>query len=122
MHFALLLVSSAQAHVSLNTNYGAESGGYFQTSIKVPHGKSGMHTSKLVLEVPRGMLSIKPEVPAGWSVAMSTYEVTLHSNSPLPPLTLTLGFVLRRTAGSRRPLHVARQPRHHRPGQGHLDG
>lgn len=32
---ALLLVSSSSAHVSLVPNYGAASGGYFQTSIKV---------------------------------------------------------------------------------------
>jgi len=61
--------------VSLVPNYGAASGGYFQTSIKVPHGHSGRHTTKMILHVPRGMLSVKPTKPAGWSVAMSTYDL-----------------------------------------------
>ena len=72
---ALLLVSSSSAHVSLVPNYGAASGGYFQTSIKVPHGHSGVHTTKMTLHVPRGIVSIKPEQPAGWSVTTTTYEL-----------------------------------------------
>ena len=72
---ALLIVSSSSAHVSLVPNYGAASGGYFQTSIKVPHGHSGVHTTKMILHVPRGIVSIKPEQPAGWSVATTTYEL-----------------------------------------------
>jgi len=72
---ALLLASSSSAHVSLVPNYGAASGGYFQTSIKVPHGHSGVHTTKMTLHVPRGIVSIKPEQPAGWSVTTTTYEL-----------------------------------------------
>lgn len=72
---AFLLVSSSSAHVSLVPNSGAASGGYFQTSIKIPHGHANMHTTKMVIHVPRGVLSAKPEVPAGWSVDTSSYDL-----------------------------------------------
>lgn len=88
---ALLLVSSSSAHVSLVPNSGAASGGYFQTSIKIPHGHKnaqgvGIHTTKMVLHVPKGILSIKPEPPVGWTVESTTYDLapedryTSHGN------------------------------------------
>ena len=88
---ALLLVSSSSAHVSLVPNSGAASGGYFQTSIKIPHGHKnaqgvGMHTTKMVLHVPKGILSIRPEPPVGWTVETTMYDLaeedryTSHGN------------------------------------------
>ena len=88
---ALLLVSSSSAHVSLVPNSGAASGGYFQTSIKIPHGHKnaqggGMHTTKMVLHVPKGILSIRPEPPVGWTVESTMYDLaeedryTSHGN------------------------------------------
>ena len=53
---ALLLATAPHAHISMNPNYGAASGGYFMTHMKVPHGHYGMHTVKFVLHVPRGAL------------------------------------------------------------------
>jgi len=88
---ALLLVSSSSAHVSLVPNSGAASGGYFQTSIKIPHGHKnaqgvGMHTTRMVLHVPKGILSIRPEPPVGWTVESTMYDLaeedryTSHGN------------------------------------------
>ena len=83
---ALLLASSAHAHITMNPNYGADSGGYMMTHIKVPHGHRGLHTTKFVLHVPRGVASARPEVPAGWSVAVAEYDLaeedryTSHGN------------------------------------------
>ena len=88
---ALLLVSSSSAHVSLVPNSGAASGGYFQTSIKIPHGHKnaqgvGMHTTRMVLHVPKGILSIRPEPPVGWTVETTMYDLaeedryTSHGN------------------------------------------
>jgi uncharacterized protein YcnI len=45
-----------------------------------------MHTTKMVVHVPKGILSIKPEPPAGWTVESSTYDLapedryTSHGN------------------------------------------
>jgi uncharacterized protein YcnI len=72
---ALLLVAAAEAHISMNPNYGAASGGYFLSSMKVPHGAYGMHTSRMVLHVPKGVMSVKPEVPAGWNVSVESYTL-----------------------------------------------
>eukprot|EP00322_Chrysochromulina_rotalis_P028732 CAMPEP_0115846542 /NCGR_PEP_ID=MMETSP0287-20121206/9914_1 /TAXON_ID=412157 /ORGANISM="Chrysochromulina rotalis, Strain UIO044" /LENGTH=320 /DNA_ID=CAMNT_0003300335 /DNA_START=78 /DNA_END=1040 /DNA_ORIENTATION=+ len=59
----------------MNPNYGAETGGYFSTAIKVPHGEHGMHTTSMVLHVPRGVHSAVPEVPPGWSVNVTKYDL-----------------------------------------------
>ena len=71
---ALLLVSSPMAHISMNPNYGAASGGYFMATMKIPHGERGMHSTKFVLHVPRGVATVRPEVPMGWSVDMQMYD------------------------------------------------
>ena len=67
---ALLLVSSPMAHISMNPNYGAASGGYFMATMKIPHGERGMHSTKFVLHVPRGVATVRPEVPMGWIFGM----------------------------------------------------
>ena len=72
--------------LAVNPNYGAASGGYFTTVVKVPHGHSEMYTTKLVMHMPRGILSVKPEVPAGWNATVITYDLapedryTSHGN------------------------------------------
>lgn len=45
--------------------YGAATGGYFASTIKIPHGEHGMHTTRLVVHVPKGVASVRPEVPLG---------------------------------------------------------
>ena len=72
---AALLVNIVHGHISMVPNYGAASGGYFMTSIKIPHGHGDMHTSKIVLHVPRGIASARPESPHGWSVNITTYDL-----------------------------------------------
>ena len=64
-----LLVGSAHAHITMNPNYGAETGGYFGTAIKVPHGEHGMHTTSMVLHVPRGVHSAVPVSAMGFQPA-----------------------------------------------------
>lgn len=45
------------------------------THLKVPHGFEGMRTTRLSLQLPRGVASARPEVPFGWSVNMSEYDL-----------------------------------------------
>lgn len=74
------------AHITMNPNYGAASGGYFQTTVKIPHGEPGMHTTRLVIHIPSGVQSARPEVPFGWSVNVTEYQLapedryTSHGN------------------------------------------
>ena len=72
---ALLIASSPMAHISMVPNYGAASGGYFMTHVKIPHGHGDLHTSKMILHVPRGIASVRPEAPHGWSVNITTYDL-----------------------------------------------
>jgi len=70
-----LSVIGVSAHVSMVPNYGGESGGYMYSAIKVPHGEKGMHTTRMVVHVPRGVLSARPEVPSGWNVTVINYDL-----------------------------------------------
>ena len=72
------IVVSLLTHITLSPNYGASSGMYFMTHIKVPHGQTGMHTVGLELSLPRGIASARPEVPPGWTVNVTTYELSLQ--------------------------------------------
>ena len=60
------------SHITLNPNFGGESGGYFHTTIRVPHGAVGLHTTGLHIDVPRGIVVAKPEVPEDWSARIET--------------------------------------------------
>ena len=64
MFTILTLITS---HITLNPDFGGESGGYFHTTIRVPHGAKGLHTTKLDITVPDGILIAKPEVPEDWT-------------------------------------------------------
>ena len=60
--FALLtmLFGATSAHTTLNPNYGAGAGGYFKTSLKVPHGTHMKETTKIKVTVPHGYVINKP--------------------------------------------------------------
>lgn len=70
----LILLSTAFiSHVTFNPNEGALSGGYFHTTLRVPHGSPGLHTTKLNISIPIGVYKVIPEVPSDW-VANITYR------------------------------------------------
>lgn len=71
----LLWYPAAGSHITLNPNYGAESGGYFFTEMSVPHGHRGLHTTRLSVNIPRGIASARPEALAGWRVNVTHYEL-----------------------------------------------
>lgn len=75
LHFSTLF---ALSHISLNPNFGGFSGGYFHTTIRVPHGAAGLHTTRLEVDVPQGILVLKPEVPEDWAVDIQTRELAEH--------------------------------------------
>ena len=42
------------------------------TTMRIPHGQSNMHTVELEVEIPHGILVLKPEVPEDWTVNIET--------------------------------------------------
>ena len=70
------LLPAFSSHITLNPNFGAFSGGYFHTTLRVPHGTSDMHTTSLVIDVPHGILVVKPEVPEGWSAVIEKRDLS----------------------------------------------
>lgn len=72
---SLLAHLAPLAHITMNPNYGGGSGGYFFTQMKVPHGEAGMHTTQLVMDVPRGVSAVRPEAPPAWNVTVISYTL-----------------------------------------------
>lgn len=93
----LAVISATWAHITFNPDLGATSGGYFHTTLRVPHGANGLHTTRLVVDVPYGVLVLKPEVPEGWAAEVETRQLAEYerysSHGALvteAPLRLTL--------------------------------
>lgn len=57
----------ASAHVTLNPNT-AVAGSYFNGKIRVPHGCGEFATTSVIVTIPDGILSVKPENIAGWKI------------------------------------------------------
>jgi periplasmic copper chaperone A len=60
-------VSSASAHVTLERRQ-APVGSYYKAVFAVPHGCAGSPTVKVRVQVPEGVIGIKPMPKAGWTV------------------------------------------------------
>jgi uncharacterized protein YcnI len=79
---ALALVASpACAHVTLE-NRQAAVGSYYKAVFAVPHGCAGEATVKVRVQIPEGVIGVKPMPKPGWTVETVTgkyaTEYTLH--------------------------------------------
>jgi uncharacterized protein YcnI len=65
----------ASAHASVQM-YGesAKAGGYGVVFIRVPHGKPGLTTNVVEVQIPEGVASVKPQRIAGWSERVNYAE------------------------------------------------
>jgi periplasmic copper chaperone A len=76
---AVLAAAPASAHVTLESR-PAMVGGYFKAVFGVPHGCAGSATTKIRVQIPEGVIGVKPMPKAGWSLATvkgkyaATYE------------------------------------------------
>lgn len=61
----LLVAGPASAHVSATPSEGA-SGGYARFAFRVPHGCDGAPTDEVAIQMPAGVVSVKPEFVPGW--------------------------------------------------------
>jgi uncharacterized protein YcnI len=64
---AALAASSASAHVTLE-NRQATPGSYYKAVFAVPHGCAGSPTVKIRVQIPEGVIAVKPMPKPGWSV------------------------------------------------------
>ena len=64
---AAMAASPVSAHVSLE-NKQAPVSSYYKAVFTVPHGCSGSATTKIRVQVPEGVIGIKPMPKAGWKL------------------------------------------------------
>ena len=62
-----LSVSVAHAHVTANPNMG-DAGAYFETKFRVTHGCEGSDVIGVRIEIPKELISAKPQTKAGWTI------------------------------------------------------
>lgn len=61
--------SPAFAHITLD-NQQAVVGSYYKAVFKVPHGCKGSPTTRIRVQIPPGVISVKPQPKAGWKLAL----------------------------------------------------
>lgn len=64
---AALTVSSASAHITLQ-NREAAIGAFYKAVFVVPHGCAGSATIKIRVQIPDGVIDVKPMPKPGWKV------------------------------------------------------
>lgn len=64
---ATLATSSASAHVTLE-NRQTTIGSFYKAVFAVPHGCAGSPTVKIRVQIPEGVIAVKPMPKAGWNV------------------------------------------------------
>lgn len=62
-----LVASPALAHVTANPS-SAEPDGYFRTAFRVGHGCDGSPTTSVSVQIPDGVVSVRPEAVPGWEI------------------------------------------------------
>jgi uncharacterized protein YcnI len=64
---ATLAASSASAHVTLENRQATIGAGY-KAVFAVPHGCAGSATTKIRVQIPEGVIAVKPMPKAGWNI------------------------------------------------------
>lgn len=66
----LLCSGAAHAHVSLATPQ-AQAGSGYKAVLRVPHGCQGTATVRLSVQMPAGVITVKPQPKPGWQIEMT---------------------------------------------------
>jgi periplasmic copper chaperone A len=64
---ATLTASSADAHITLQ-NHEATVGSFYKAVFVVPHGCAGSATTRIRVQIPEGVIDVKPMPKPGWNV------------------------------------------------------
>jgi len=67
----LLATTSAFAHVTIEPT-PAPPGAFHKAVFRVPHGCSGAATTALRIQIPEGVIEVKPMPKPGWTIATKT--------------------------------------------------
>lgn len=67
----LALAPVAQAHITLAPQQAA-AGSYYRAVVRVPHGCNGSDTTAMRIQIPTGVLDVKPMPKPGWTLAVKT--------------------------------------------------
>lgn len=82
----------AFAHITAQPNEAVD-GTYFQTTLNVPHGCDGSSTVAIQVAIPADVLSVKPQMKAGW-------RVDIQNRAIQPPLKGEHGASIARAVSS----------------------
>ncbi|KAG0202031.1 hypothetical protein BGX28_005314 [Mortierella sp. GBA30] len=88
----LLATSAVEAHVTANPSLGV-SGAYFQTNFRVPHGCDGNSTDMVIVEIPKGVTSVKPRATVPWNTAINMVALETPITTPTGVINTTVGSV-----------------------------
>jgi len=69
----LLLAQPVAGHVTLETTQ-FEAASYHKIVLRVPHGCQGEPTTALRVQIPEGMIAVKPQPKPGWTLRTETHE------------------------------------------------
>ena len=75
----LLPVSAASAHVGIDIAE-AKADGFAFATFRVPHGCDGSPTTKVKVQIPDGVVSVKPEAVAGWKLEVLNGPITPYDS------------------------------------------
>jgi len=85
---AAVVASSAGAHVTLE-NRPATPASYYKAVFGVPHGCAGSPTVKIRVQIPDGVISVKPMPKPGWT--LETVRARYSTSYELHGATITEG-------------------------------
>ncbi|KAF9434295.1 hypothetical protein BGZ76_008257 [Entomortierella beljakovae] len=88
----LLSASSVEAHVTANPSVGV-SGAYFQSNFRVPHGCDGNATDMVIVEIPKGVTSVKPRALYPWNTTINMVPLDTPIVTPTGTINTTVGSI-----------------------------
>lgn len=104
LNYLILPVVCVYSHITMNPNYGAPSGGYFLSTLKIPHGTTNLLTSKVEVSIPNGVLAVKPEKVAGWDISIKYRTIpTYYSHGN--PVSIAPSFITYTSSDPKYNLH-----------------
>ncbi|KAF8929268.1 hypothetical protein EDD21DRAFT_383927 [Dissophora ornata] len=89
----LFATSSVEAHVTANPSI-AVSGAYLQTNFRVPHGCDGNATDMVIIEVPKGVTSVKPRAVVPWNTTINMIPLDVPIVTSTSTVNTTVGSVV----------------------------
>ncbi|KAF9349734.1 hypothetical protein BGX26_012009 [Mortierella sp. AD094] len=88
----LIATSSVEAHVTANPSAGI-SGSYFQSNFRVPHGCDGNSTDMVIIEIPKGVSSVKPHAVYPWNTTINMVALDTPITTPTGVINTTVGSI-----------------------------